>query len=131
MDDCIFCKIIKGDIPSYKVYEDEFSLAFLTIAPIKAGHTLIIPKKHQEYLFEMDSLDLGNLMDASKKVAQILQKAFKPKTSKIGLMVAGLEVAHVHLHLIPMDSEKDLNFSLARPAEQSDLKKAVKAIDLS
>ena len=121
MDDCIFCKIIKGDIPSFKVFENENYLAFLSIAPIKPGHTLVIPKKHSEYLFDMEDADLSGLMAASKPVAQILKDKLQPKTGKIGLMVAGLEVAHTHLHLIPMDEEGDLNFSNASPASNQKL----------
>lgn len=121
MDDCIFCKIVNGSIPSFKVYENENFLAFLSIAPIKPGHTLVIPKKHSEYLFDMEEAALSGLMAASKPVAKILQEKLQPKTGKIGVMVAGLEVAHTHLHLIPMDEEGDLNFEKASPASSQKL----------
>ena len=121
MDDCIFCKIIKGDIPSFKVFENDNFLAFLSIAPIKPGHTLVIPKKHSEYIFDMEDTELSGLMAASKPVAKILQDKLQPKTGKIGIMVAGIEVAHTHLHLIPMDEEGDLNFSNASPASNQKL----------
>lgn len=121
MDDCIFCKIIKGDIPSFKVFENENYLAFLSIAPIKPGHTLVIPKKHSEYIFEMEDGELSGLMAASKPVAKILQEKLQPKTGKIGVMVAGLEVAHTHIHLIPMDAEGDLSFEKASPTSNQRL----------
>lgn len=119
---CIFCKIVKGEIPSFKVWEDDKHLAFLSIAPIIDGHTLIIPKAHFEYIFDMDDDSLAEITKASKPVAQKLQKALNPKTGKIGIMVAGLEVPHTHIHLIPMNSEGDLSFSKAKPASTEELK---------
>lgn len=120
--DCIFCKIIKGEIPSVKISEDENNFAFLSIAPIKPGHTLIIPKKHSEYLFEMSDDDLASLMKFSKPIADKLKKAMNPKTGRVGVMVAGLEVPHTHVHLIPMDSQDDLAFSNAKSANPEELK---------
>lgn len=114
MENCVFCKIITGEIPSFKVLEDEDNLAFLSIHPIAPGHTLVIPKKHHKYIFEMDSQSLAKLMDFSKPVAFALSRAFQPKTGRVGIMVAGLEVPHVHLHLIPMNSQLDLDFKKAR-----------------
>ncbi|KKQ66829.1 MAG: Histidine triad (HIT) protein [Candidatus Daviesbacteria bacterium GW2011_GWA2_38_24] len=124
MDSCIFCKIVKGEILSYEVYEDENALAFLTIAPINPGHTLVIPKKHQKYLFDLEDKELAVLMIAAKKVSHTLRDVFKPRTNKIGVMVAGLEVPHAHIHLIPMNSEGDLNFSLSRHATKEELEEA-------
>lgn len=115
MNDCIFCKIVKGEIPSFKIWEDEDFVAFLSIAPISPGHTLLIPKKHSEYIFDMDDELLGKFLTAAKPVSNALTKALSPATGKIGIMVAGLEVPHTHLHLIPMNSEGDLNFSKANP----------------
>lgn len=122
MESCIFCKIVRGEIPAYKVAEDEDNLAFLSIAPIKPGHTLIIPKLHSEYLFEMQDSSLSSLMKFSKPVVKKLESALNPKTGKIGVMVAGLEVAHTHIHLIPMDGEGDLSFANAKPASDEELK---------
>lgn len=113
MDNCVFCKIIRGVIPSYKVWEDDEYLAFLTIAPINPGHTLLIPKTHIDYIFDLDDKTLGELLLKAKPISQALKKAFNPKTGKIGMMVAGGEVPHVHIHLIPMDQERDLNFEKA------------------
>ena len=108
MEDCIFCKIIEGKIPNYTVWEDDNHLAFLTIQPVKPGHTLVIPKKHQPYLFELPDNEMGPLFVAVKKVSKILEKTFKPKTGKLGVLVAGQQVPHIHIHLIPMDDEQDL-----------------------
>lgn len=121
MDSCIFCKIIQGTIPSFKVAENEEFLAFLSIAPIKSGHTLIIPKKHSEYIFDMGDNDLGKMMAFSKPVAEKLKLKLQPKTGKVGIMVAGLEVPHTHLHLIPMDAEDDLSFEKATQASNQKL----------
>lgn len=103
-------------------------MAFLSIAPINPGHTLIIPKKHNEYLFEMDDKLLGKILIFSKPVAAALVKALKPKTGKVGIMVAGLQVPHSHLHLIPMDGEGDLTFSRARSADNEELKAVLEKI---
>jgi histidine triad (HIT) family protein len=129
MDNCIFCKIIKGEIPSFKVWEDQNHLAFLSIAPIKPGHTLIIPKKHGDYIFGMDDTELAALSVASKPVAKKLQQALNPKTGKVGVMVAGLEVPHTHIHLIPMDAEGDLTFANAKPSTPEELKEVLEKIN--
>lgn len=110
MDNCIFCKIIKGEIPSYKVYEDDKFLAFLSINPHRMGHTLIIPKGHTDYYFDLPDETLIGMVEIQKKLAIAIKKAFNPKSGKVGVIVAGLEVPHAHLHLIPMDGTKDLNF---------------------
>ena len=126
--ECIFCKIVKGEIPSFKVWEDEKHLAFLTIRPTREGHTLVIPKVHSEYLFEMDDNDLSILSLVSKKVAKILVEVLFPNSGKVGLVVAGLEVPHTHIHLIPMDSEQDLSFSRAKDASSEELQKVLDKI---
>lgn len=128
MDSCIFCKIVKGEIPSFKVSESDEFLAFLSIAPIKSGHTLVIPKKHSEYIFEMGDEELGKMMAFAKPTAEKLKIKMEPKTGKIGIMVAGLEVAHTHVHLIPMDQEGDLNFANATPTSPEDLKPVLEKI---
>ncbi|MDO8639051.1 MAG: HIT family protein [Candidatus Daviesbacteria bacterium] len=117
MNNCIFCKIVNNQIPANKIWEDENFLAFLSIEPINPGHTLIIPKKHIDYIFDMDDEDLGELFITCKPIAQALEKAFKPASGKIGIMVAGLEVPHVHVSLIPINSEGDLTFSRAKKAD--------------
>lgn len=113
MDNCIFCEIVKGNISHYKIWEDENFLAFLTISPQQRGHTLLIPKKHTDYVFDLSDDNLSGLILAAKPIAKALKKSMKPKTGKVGVMFAGMGVPHVHMHLIPMDSEKDLSFDSA------------------
>lgn len=105
----IFTKIVNGEIPSYKVAEDENFLAFLDIFPLAIGHTLVIPKKETDYLFDLDNESYSGLMSFSKRVALALKKAIPCK--KIGVAVLGLEVPHVHIHLVPLNRETDINFS--------------------
>ncbi len=114
MESCIFCKIVKGELPSYKVWEDSKHLAFLSTAPHHEGHVLLIPKRHKNYFFDMDDREISEIMLAAKKISGRLKEVFKPKSGKIGLMLAGMGVPHVHLHLIPIDKEADLQFSNAR-----------------
>lgn len=111
MEDCIFCKIVRGEIPCAKVWEDENYLAFADIYPVKPGHTLILPKKHIPYIFDMERSLLCGLIEACKPIAAAIKKAYQPKTNRIGIMVAGDAIPHVHIHLIPMDTGKDLNFA--------------------
>ena len=106
----IFTKIVNGEIPAYKVAEDENYLAFLDIFPVAKGHILVIPKKEVDYLFDMDDELFTGLQLFAKKVAVGLKKAFP--CEKVGVLVLGLEVPHAHIHLVPMQSEADLlNFS--------------------
>lgn len=102
----IFAKIISGDIPAYKVAEDEHFLAFLDISPTAKGHTLVIPKKEVDYLYDLDDEIYLGLHQFAKKVAIGLKKAIP--CEKVGVMVLGLEVPHVHIHLVPMQTEHDL-----------------------
>lgn len=106
----IFTKIVNGEIPAYKVAEDENYLAFLDIFPVAKGHVLVIPKKEVDYLFDLeDELFIG-LQLFAKKVAVGLKKAIP--CEKVGVLVLGLEVPHAHIHLVPMQNEADLlNFS--------------------
>ncbi len=107
---CVFCKIIQNQLPSSKVWEDDRYLAFMSSLPINPGHVLVIPKEHVDYVFDLREEDLGNLMIISKQIAQAIKKAYNPATGKVGLMVAGLQVRHAHIHLIPMNAETDLTF---------------------
>lgn len=104
----IFSKIVRGEIPSYKVYEDENFYAFLDINPIQAGHTLVIPKKEVDYIFDLDQETYAGLMAAAKKVAVSLKQAVECK--RVGVAVLGMEVPHAHIHLIPLQKEADMNF---------------------
>jgi histidine triad (HIT) family protein len=106
----LFTRIINGEIPAWKVAEDENYFAFLDIFPVAKGHTLVIPKKEVDYLFDLDDETYVGLQLFAKKVAIGIQKAIPCK--KVGVMVLGLEVPHAHIHLVPMQSEADLlNFS--------------------
>lgn len=105
----IFSKIAAGEIPSYKCAENEKFYAFLDINPIAKGHTLVIPRREVDYIFDMDDDELAEYHVFAKKVAIALKKAFPCK--KVGEAVLGLEVPHAHIHLIPMQSEKDMIFS--------------------
>ncbi len=102
----IFTQIVNGEIPCYKVAEDESYFAFLDISPTAKGHTLVIPKKEVDYLFDLDDETYLGLQLFVKKVAAGLKKAIPCK--KVGVMVLGLEVPHAHIHLVPMQSENDL-----------------------
>ena len=121
MNNCLFCKIISGDIPCYKVWEDDQFLAFLDIHPIKAGHTLVIPKIHSPYLFEMNEAEYSAIWNAAKTVSAKLKQVFQPKTGKIGSIVYGLDVDHTHIHLVPIDKSGDLSFKNAKPASKEEL----------
>ena len=105
----VFSKIIKGEIPSYKIAEDENYYAFLDINPMVKGHTLIVPKQEIDYLFDLDNETLAGMMVFSKKVADAIFKAVPCK--RVGVMVLGLEVPHAHIHLIPLQNEGDANFA--------------------
>lgn len=106
----IFSKIVNGEIPAYKVAEDENYLAFLDIFPVAKGHTLVIPKREVDYIFDLEDELYAGLQLFAKKVAVGLKKAIP--CEKVGVLVLGLEVPHAHIHLIPMQNEADLlNFS--------------------
>jgi histidine triad (HIT) family protein len=104
----IFTKIIDGEIPCYKIAEDADFFAFLDVNPNAKGHTLVIPKKEVNKLFELDEVTYTGLMRFSRKVAIALEKAVPCK--RVGVSVIGLEVPHVHVHLIPLNTMKDINF---------------------
>ena len=104
----IFTKIAKGEIPSYKVAESEDFYAFLDINPVAKGHTLVIPRREVDYIFDMDDEEIAEYQVFAKKVAMALKKAFPCR--KVAQVVLGLEVPHAHIHLIPMNSEADVDF---------------------
>ena len=115
----IFTKIVNGEIPCHKILEDQNNLAFLDVRPMAVGHTLVIPKKEIDYVFDMDDGSLSGLMLFAKRVAKMIKKEIDCK--KIGVMVAGLEVPHAHIHLVPMMDVHDLNFAKAHPAKPEEL----------
>ena len=104
----IFSRIVKGEIPCYKIAEDERFFAFMDINPVAVGHTLVIPKREDDYIFNLEDDEIGAMMVFAKKVAKAIEKAVPCK--RIGVAVIGLEVPHAHIHLIPITQEGDLDF---------------------
>lgn len=105
----IFTKIINGEIPAYKIEEDDNYLAFLDINPLTPGHVLVVPKREEDYIFDLEDEELSGLIVFAKKVAVALKLAVPCK--RIGVTVIGLEVPHTHIHLIPINNIDDMNFS--------------------
>ena len=105
----IFSRIVAGEIPSYKVAEDDKFFAFLDINPLAKGHTLVIPKREVDYFFDLTDEEIGAMQIFAKKVATAIKEAFP--CVKVGQAVLGLEVPHAHIHLVPMQSEKDMLFT--------------------
>jgi len=105
----IFSRIVAGDIPCYKIAEDEKYFAFLDISPLQKGHTLVIPKREVDYIFDLTDEELAGLQVFAKKVAIAIKKAIP--CVKVGQCVLGLEVPHAHIHLVPMQSEADMRFT--------------------
>ncbi|HLV69803.1 MAG TPA: HIT family protein [Xanthomarina sp.] len=122
----IFSKIISGEIPSYKIAETDDFLAFLDINPNAKGHTLCIPKKEVNKIFDLDETTYLNLMAFSRKVAIAIEKAIPCK--RVGMSVVGLEVPHVHVHLIPLNSMEDIRFLNKATLTPEDFQETVKAI---
>lgn len=125
-NNCIFCKILKGEIPVVKIWEDEKYFAFLDMNPINTGHTLLIPKKHTDYLFNLDDKEYTELMLKTKFLAKILKNKLNPK--KIGMMVEGFLISHVHIHLVPLNKGGGLNFEKAKPMSKEELNKIAERI---
>ncbi len=105
----LFTRIVQGEIPCYKVAEDENFLAFLDIAPLVKGHTLVIPKKEVDYIFDLDDATYSGLAIFAKQVAKAIDKVIPSK--RVGMAVVGLEVPHVHIHLVPLQTMSDLDFT--------------------
>ena len=122
----IFTKIISGEIPSYKIHEDKNYLAFLDINPNVLGHTLCIPKKEIDQIFDLDDQTLSGLMIFSKKVARAIKKAVVCK--RVGISVIGLEVPHVHVHLIPINKMDDMSFESKIHLKQDEFTEIMKKI---
>ena len=115
----IFSKIAAGEIPSYKVAEDDRYYAFLDISPVAEGHTLVIPKHEVDYIFDLDEDEYAGLQLFARRVAKAIRKAMPCK--RVGVAVMGLEVPHAHIHLVPINREKDMDFfgeKLSLPSER-------------
>lgn len=105
----IFSRIIAGEIPSYKIAEDEHFYAFLDINPVAKGHTLVVPKVELDYLFDLDPTTLQSYIIFAQKIAKAIEKAIPCK--RVGMAVIGLDVPHAHMHLVPLNTELDINFA--------------------
>lgn len=124
-ENCIFCKIVAGEIPSYKVYEDENFLGFLTIKPHTKGHMLLIPKNHTEDILSADDFISEEIFKVGKILAKKIKSILNPE--KVSFVLAGLGVNHLHLHLIPMNKESDLNIEMAYDLSKEE---ALEVLDL-
>ncbi len=115
METCIFCKIVKGEIPAYKVFENEATLAFLTIGPIRPGHMLVIPKKHEPDFYNLDSATYHAVMETVHTMSKLAKEKLHPK--RVGLVVAGWDVPHTHVHVVPTEDSRDIisQFSINGP----------------
>ena len=122
----LFTKIVEGQIPCHKIMEDDRFLAFLDIRPINPGHTLVIPKQEINYIFDLEDPLLSGLMIFAKKVAIKIKKVIP--CQRVGIMVAGIEVPHTHIHLIPITKVTELNFALAKNATNEELAQVAQKI---
>ena len=109
----IFTRIIEGELPGAFVWRDDVCVAFLSIAPLKPGHTLVVPRAEVDHWIDLDPDVNAHLMRVAQQIATAQQRAFSP--ARVGLMIAGLEVPHVHLHVVPIDGMQDLDFDNANP----------------
>lgn len=123
----IFSRIIAGEIPCYKVAEDDSFFAFLDINPVNWGHTLVVPKKETDYIFDIDDEELAGMSVFAKRVAKAIREAIPCR--KVGVAVLGLEVPHAHIHLIPINEEGDMDFhkkiSNSDPAKMEEIAKSI------
>ncbi|MGV8150253.1 MAG: HIT family protein [Candidatus Woesearchaeota archaeon] len=119
MNECIFCKIVRGEIPAYKIWEDEKFYAFLDINPITQGHTLLIPKKHHDYIFDYEMNDYSEIFVRARMLAQTMKKATGAK--RIGVTIEGFAVPHIHIHLVPINKGNELDPCNAKPATAQEL----------
>lgn len=123
----IFTKIIRGEIPCYKIAEDERYFAFLDINPLMAGHTLVVPKRETDYIFDLNDEEFSGLFLFAKKVALAIEKSIP--CARIGVAVIGLEIPHAHIHLVPMNTMNDMNFKNPKlKLSQEELSKIAKKI---
>lgn len=126
MDGCIFCKIAKGEIDSAKIYEDENFFAFLDVRPINPGHTLLIPKKHIDYIFEIGEPLYSEFFKTAKKISEPIKKAMQPR--RIGVSIEGFGVPHAHIHLVPINRGYELDPNRAKSAAPEELSEIAEKI---
>jgi histidine triad (HIT) family protein len=123
----IFSRIIAGEIPSFRIAENDQFYAFLDVFPLAPGHTLVVPKKEVDKLFDMDESDLSAVLQFARPIAKAIEKAFP--CQRCGMAVIGLEVPHAHVHLVPIDTADDLNFTRPKlKPSQDELKEAQQKI---
>jgi len=126
MENCIFCKIVKGELPCYKIWENEKFLAFLDINPVSLGHTILVPKKHIDYIFDLKEPLYSEIFKIAKKLSKAIQQAVGSK--KIGLAIEGIFIHHAHIHLIPVNKGNDLNPTKAKKGDPRELLKIAESI---
>jgi histidine triad (HIT) family protein len=119
MSECIFCDIIEGKSPSHKIWENDDFFAFLTIRPVNEGHTLLIPKKHVDYVFDMEETLYAKIFKAAKELSKPLKEAFA--APRIGLVIEGFYIPHVHLHLVPVYNMAELDPNRGKRMDFGDL----------
>jgi len=119
MDTCIFCKILNGSAPSHKIWEDENFFAFLDINPVNPGHTMIIPKHHIDYIFDLDEPLYSELFRVTKELSKPIKKA--TQAGRIGVVIEGFSVSHLHVHLVPINDVNELNPTRAKRATAEEL----------
>jgi histidine triad (HIT) family protein len=124
--DCIFCKIVKGEIPSFKVWEDEKHFAFMDINPMRKGHVLLIPKIHIDYIFDYENPGYSKLFDAAKMLSSAIKKVTNAK--KIAIAVEGISVQHLHIHLVPVNKINDLDPCLVKSGNMDELAKVAEEL---
>lgn len=122
----VFTKIIRGEIPGRFVWKDERAVAFLTIQPIHAGHVLVVPRQEVDHFIDLEPELWSHVMHVTHVIGQALQRAFTPK--RVGVIIAGFEVPHVHVHVLPTDTMGDLEFARARAGKPEDLDAAATKI---
>ena len=125
----VFTKIISGEIPSYKVAENELYFAFLDVNPNAKGHTLVVPKKEENKIFDLSKAEYLSLMDFSYRVAKAIEKTIP--CERVGMSVIGLEVPHVHVHLIPLNAMADIQFTKKEKLSEEEFKTLAKSISLN
>ena len=115
----LFTKILEHQLPGHFVYEDDKCGAFLSIAPLRPGYLLFVPRREVDHWLDLEAEEAAHLFAVAQRLGRVLQETFQPR--KVGLMIAGLEIPHAHLHLVPIESEADLDFANARPASAEEL----------
>lgn len=126
MEDCIFCKFIKGEIKVAKIYEDDNFFAFLDIRPINPGHTLLIPKKHIDYIFDLEEPLYSEAFKVAKKLSKPIQNVVKSR--RIGIAIEGFGVPHVHIHIVPLNRGNELDPNMAKETDPEELEKLAEKI---